>query len=66
MANAEHVAILERGVSAWKAWRRENPLTRVNLKEANRQGANLWLAVAFERDYDHYNVIRRHRQVTDR
>jgi len=46
MANPEHLQILEQGVEAWNAWRRQNEgimpdLSRADLRWANRTGANL-------------------------
>jgi uncharacterized protein YjbI with pentapeptide repeats len=41
MANEEHVAKLNEGVTAWKAWREENPDIRPNLRRANLRRANL-------------------------
>jgi Pentapeptide repeats (8 copies) len=41
MANAEHVAILKKGVDAWNAWRGENPRIRPNLGEADLFEADL-------------------------
>jgi len=41
MANDKHVALLKQGVHAWNAWRRENPLIRLDLSEADLKGANL-------------------------
>jgi Pentapeptide repeats (8 copies) len=46
MANDEHVAILNKGVEAWNAWRHENrnippDLCQANLIGANLEGANL-------------------------
>ena len=43
MANDEHVAmILEKGVEAWNAWRKENPDIRPDLSETDRFiGVNL-------------------------
>jgi hypothetical protein len=46
MANDEHVALLKQGVTAWNAWRDENPdvrpdLSRASLREASLAGANL-------------------------
>ena len=49
MANDEHVALLKQGVTAWNAWRDENPdilpdLRGANLRGANLSGANLFVA----------------------
>lgn len=41
MANEEHLAILEKGVDAWNAWRRENPDIRPDLSAASLSGARL-------------------------
>jgi Pentapeptide repeats (8 copies) len=41
MANAEHLAILRQGVDAWNAWRREDPLVKLDLTGADLTGANL-------------------------
>src|SRR6516164_1911140 len=41
MANDEHVAMLKQGVTAWNAWRRENPNIRPDLSNADLSGADL-------------------------
>ena len=41
MANADHIALLKKGVTAWNAWRRENPDIQPDLSGANLSGANL-------------------------
>jgi len=46
MANDKHVALLNQGVAAWNAWRKENPsigqaLSEADLFQANLSGANL-------------------------
>jgi hypothetical protein len=50
MPNDDHIALLKKGVTAWNAWRNENPtrpnlggahLILANLIEANLSGANL-------------------------
>ena len=41
MANDEHVALLKKGVDAWKQWREKNPQLRPDLSWANLQRANL-------------------------
>jgi uncharacterized protein YjbI with pentapeptide repeats len=46
MANPDHIAQLVKGVTAWNAWREENPhidpdLSDANLSKANLRGANL-------------------------
>jgi uncharacterized protein YjbI with pentapeptide repeats len=41
MANKDHIALLENGVTAWNAWRAEHPDTRPDLSEANLRGAGL-------------------------
>jgi len=41
MANDEQVAILKKGVDAWKQWREKNPQLRPDLSWANLQRANL-------------------------
>ena len=46
MANDEHIALLNKGVAAWNAWREENrdirpDLSGVDLSRANLRGANL-------------------------
>jgi hypothetical protein len=40
-ANDEHVAMLMKGVDAWKAWRKKKPYNRPELSEAELIGANL-------------------------
>ena len=37
----EHVAMLKQGVTAWNAWRRENPNIRPDLSNADLSGADL-------------------------
>src|SRR5262249_3271104 len=39
MANDEHVALLKQGVTAWNAWRDENPDIRPDLRAADFRGA---------------------------
>jgi uncharacterized protein YjbI with pentapeptide repeats len=41
MANADHVAQLMKGVTAWNAWRDENPTIVPDLSGAKLSGANL-------------------------
>jgi len=41
MAIDEHVAMLKQGVTAWNAWRRENPNIRPDLSNADLSGADL-------------------------
>jgi uncharacterized protein YjbI with pentapeptide repeats len=41
MANDEHVALLKQGVTAWNAWRDENPNIHPDLREADLTGADL-------------------------
>lgn len=41
MANKEHLRILKQGVSAWNAWRRQNPKVKPDLTEANLRRSNL-------------------------
>ena len=41
MANEEHVTLLKQGVTAWNAWRSENPTVRPDLHGATLSGANL-------------------------
>jgi uncharacterized protein YjbI with pentapeptide repeats len=41
MANDEHVALLNKGVDTWNAWREENPDIRPNLRRADLNGADL-------------------------
>ena len=41
MANEEHLAILNQGVDAWNAWRKENPEVQPNLDRATLSVANL-------------------------
>ena len=38
MANEEHLALLKKGVTAWNAWRDENPDIDPDLFEANLRG----------------------------
>ena len=39
--NDEHVALLKQGVTAWNAWRKENPDIRPDLNEADLERASL-------------------------
>ena len=41
MASEEHLAILNKGVDFWNAWRLENPKVTPDLSEADLFGANL-------------------------
>jgi hypothetical protein len=41
MANDEHVALLKQGMTAWNAWRDENPDVLPNLSGADLIGADL-------------------------
>jgi hypothetical protein len=41
MANDEHVALLKQGVTAWNAWRDENPNIRPDLSEADLHDRDL-------------------------
>jgi hypothetical protein len=41
MANPEHLAILQQGVAAWNAWRKEHPEIYLDLSEAILSGADL-------------------------
>jgi uncharacterized protein YjbI with pentapeptide repeats len=45
-----HIAILQQGVTAWNAWRRENPAIVPDLSWANLRGANLSEANLSEAD----------------
>jgi uncharacterized protein YjbI with pentapeptide repeats len=73
MANAEHVAILKKGVDAWNAWRKENPdilpdlsaadlsgarLSRADLSEADLSGARLIRADLFQAELSQANLSR--------
>jgi uncharacterized protein YjbI with pentapeptide repeats len=42
MANSEHLQILQQGVEAWNAWRRQSEGMRPNLTQADLHGANLY------------------------
>jgi hypothetical protein len=50
MANDEHVAMLKKGVDAWKAWRVENPDIRPDFSRAKLGGTNLREANLIEAD----------------
>ncbi len=41
MANDDHLTLLKQDVAAWNAWRKENPDTRPDLREADLSGADL-------------------------
>jgi uncharacterized protein YjbI with pentapeptide repeats len=41
VANDEHLAILSRGIVIWNGWRRDNPETRPDLRDANLRGTDL-------------------------
>ena len=71
MANPEHLAIIQKGVSVWNKWREENQgvkpdlcdamlewvkLERINLEEANLSGANLSEANLSEADLSWANL----------
>lgn len=44
MADQEQLEILKQGVEVWNKWREENPLTKIDLIEANLANANLTMA----------------------
>jgi uncharacterized protein YjbI with pentapeptide repeats len=48
MANPDHIALLVKGRTAWKAWREENRNTRPDLSGADLSGADLVLANLFD------------------
>jgi len=55
VANPDHLAILQSGVPAWNAWRKEHPdivpdLARAPLRAANLQNANLDSAILWKAD----------------
>jgi len=55
VANPDHLAILQSGVPAWNAWRKEHSdivpdLARAPLRAANLQGANLNHAILWKAD----------------
>ncbi len=41
MANAEHVALIQQGPTAWNTWRKQRPEIRLDLSGATLAGANL-------------------------
>ena len=41
MANPENLAKLKEGIAAWNKWRKDNPLIKLDLSEANLSEANL-------------------------
>lgn len=41
MANSEHIAMLQRGVKAWNAWRERSPDLQADLAEADLNGCSL-------------------------
>ena len=41
MANKKHVALLQKSVAAWNAWREKNPDTRPHLHNTDLNGADL-------------------------
>jgi hypothetical protein len=41
MANEDHIAMLKQGAAAWNAWRKKNPDTLPDLRNANLSGADL-------------------------
>jgi Pentapeptide repeats (8 copies) len=57
MANDEHVAILEKGVAAWNAWRDENAdipqpdLSRADLTEANLRETSLQASTPLDTNF---------------
>src|SRR5215831_16903890 len=68
MANDEHVAMLKKGVRAWKAWRNENPdicpdlgranLSYANLSEADLIGADLTDAILRQTVFENVTLTR--------
>lgn len=41
LANAEHVALIQQGPTAWNTWRKQRPAIRLDLSGATLAGANL-------------------------
>ena len=41
MSNPEHLALIKQGVTAWNAWRQDNPQVRANLFRADLEGIYL-------------------------
>ena len=41
MANAEHLALIQQGPTAWNSWRKQRPEIRLDLSGANPVGADL-------------------------
>jgi hypothetical protein len=70
MANDKHVALLKQGVTAWNAWRDENPnihaeldgalLVVADLSGANLSGAGLRMATLFDADLSGANLTGAH------
>jgi uncharacterized protein YjbI with pentapeptide repeats len=58
MANDEHVAMLKQGVTAWNAWRDQNPDIRPDLSGANLSGAKLSGANLSEANLGEANLSR--------
>ena len=57
MTNCEHVALLKQGVTAWNAWRDENP----DVLHPNLHGANLIEADLTKADLRKANLREAHR-----
>src|SRR6266496_723297 len=58
MANDDHIAQLRKGVSAWNAWRKENPDIRPDLSKANLDRAYLSGADLAEADLPEANLSK--------
>jgi uncharacterized protein YjbI with pentapeptide repeats len=65
MADAEHLAILSKGVTAWNAWRRTRPKIDPDLSEANLEGKNLAGANLSRTDLERAVLIRANLESAD-
>jgi uncharacterized protein YjbI with pentapeptide repeats len=58
MANDDHVALLEQGVAAWNAWRKDNAFKiRPNLRQSSFRGADLRRAIVKGADFYGANLV---------
>src|SRR5215213_8378864 len=65
MANAEHLALLERGVAAWNLWRCQNPDVEPDLTEADLSGVDLSEADLSEADLGGAKLVGANLRNTD-
>jgi uncharacterized protein YjbI with pentapeptide repeats len=57
MANPDHIAQLKKGVTAWNAWRKENPDIRPDLADAELMKDDFFGANLTDTDLTRANLI---------